>query len=70
MIRRFRDAGSWLGWLCPALGVSPLAAALVSLTAVSSLACGDNERTRVLPPEQVAMDHNVEPVYMEGAFSR
>jgi hypothetical protein len=66
MNRRFRDAGFWLGWLCPALGVSPLAGVVVSLAALSSLGCGENERTRVLPPAQVAMNHDVEPIYMEG----
>jgi hypothetical protein len=53
------------GWRRPALGVNTLAG-LVMMLSFAATACGDDEQTRVLPPEQVAMNHMVEPVYMEG----
>ena len=65
MNRRLHDAGSWLGWRRPVLGVETLGVLMI-VSSIGSTACGDDEQTRVMPPEQVAMNHATPAVYMEG----
>lgn len=65
MNRRLRDAEFSPGWTRPALGVNTLGGLVMALS-FGSFACGDDQQTRVLPPEHVAMNHAVAPVYSEG----
>lgn len=54
-----------LGWRGPVLGSKALAAA-VTLCAATSVGCSDDEDTRMLPPEQVAMDASAPAVFSDG----
>jgi hypothetical protein len=59
-------SGSVSGSRRPLLGVGPLVLVGSLLAAGLLLGCGDTEKTRVLPPVQVAMDMTTDPVFMEG----
>jgi hypothetical protein len=52
-----------VGFRGPALGSRALAVALPIALSIASVGCGEDERTRILAPVQVAMDENVMPVY-------
>lgn len=54
-----------LGWRGPVLGSKALAGAVL-LCAAGSAGCSDEEDTRILPPEQVAMDASAPPVFSDG----
>ena len=51
------------GFRGPALGPRALAFALPALLTLGTVACGEDERTRILDPIQVAMDENVPSIY-------
>lgn len=53
---------SFLGWRGPAVGSKALA---LALCAAASTACGADE-TRILPPEQVAMDASAPAIFDDG----
>lgn len=63
-MRNLRSApASLLGWYGPALGSKALA---LVLGAVATTACGNAEETRILPPEQVAMDASAPAIFDDG----
>jgi hypothetical protein len=47
------------------LGFRALGRALIGACSLASIACGEDERTRILDPVQVAMDESVEPTYSD-----
>jgi hypothetical protein len=51
------------GWRGPVLGSRALA---VVLCAVGSVACGTEDETRILPPEQVALDATAPNIFNDG----
>ena len=63
-MRNFRSVrASFLGWGGPVLGSNALA---VLLCAAGSVACGNDDETRILPPEQVAMDASAPAIFNDG----
>ncbi len=64
-MRYFGSIGTpHLGWRGPALGSKALAG--VVLCAAASAGCSDADETRILPPEQVAMDASAPAIFSDG----
>jgi hypothetical protein len=58
-----------LGFRGPVAGSRALAFTVPALLALGSVACGEDERTRILDPIQVAMDENVPPIYEDDEMT-
>jgi hypothetical protein len=58
----------YAGFARPTLGSKALVLAAVALGALGT-ACSEDEKTRILPPEQVAMNPAVEPVFSTDEMS-
>lgn len=57
------------GFRGPVLGSRALAFTIPALLALGTVACGEDERTRILDPIQVAMDENVPPIYEDDEMT-
>jgi hypothetical protein len=53
----------------PGVGSRAYALAALAACALSAVACGEDERTRILDPVQVAMDENVPPIYEDDEMT-
>jgi hypothetical protein len=64
-----QPAGSLSGCPGPALGPSAYALGALAACAFAAVACGEEERTRILDPVQVAMDETVDPIYQDDEMT-
>ena len=58
-----------MGFGRPMLGSRALVLVVPIALSMASVACGEDERTRILEPEQVAMDENVPPAYEDDELT-
>jgi hypothetical protein len=58
-----------VGFGRPSLGSRALALVAPIAFSMATAACGEDERTRILEPEQVAMDENVPPAYEDDELT-
>jgi hypothetical protein len=58
-----------MGFRRPILGSRALALMVPIAFSMASLGCGEEERTRILEPVQVAMDESVMPIYMDDELT-
>jgi hypothetical protein len=58
-----------VGFRGPASGSRALGLVVPIALSIASAGCGDDERTRILEPEQVAMDESVMPAYQDDELT-